>query len=289
MKNVYLDDVYQAPDKPIVLVVDCRVALYQLLDRYNKLKISSLTFAKCLWVYYLNALPSMIHSSLEKKADVHLIIVDDWRTGDNYNYWREDWLQENYSEGLAYKGNRGTESRKDRPSGYNELLEACHNYAEQADIPVFRQAGFEADDWAGACYRLTDGSYQTILVSVDNDWGILTSHEKDIIMYINGSFRVPISTIRGEYEYLQYYKIREDFTMSNTQQIVDFKVKYGDAGDNIAPGTPREVIDLRNPPIKPDSSKLKVELSNLSFKPNKTTAIKALQKIVKMEFTNGTY
>lgn len=280
MKNIYLDKVYQAPDKPILIVVDCRVALYRLLDRY----ISGYGI-EC-WRYYLNALPSMIHKSLEK-ADVSLIVVDDWRTGEDYNYWRETWLQENYQEGLCYKGNRGTKSEADRPGGYNDLHKACMDYCEMAGIPVFRQAGFEADDWAGAVWRNTTDATQTIFVSVDNDWGQLMDDSKDTIQYINGNFRIPVSSIRGEYEIMAYYLEREGVSMSTSYDVVDHKVKIGDEGDNIAAGTPREVIDLRWPPVVPDDTELKLELANPSYRPNKNEATKALRKIVKAEFDHG--
>lgn len=271
---IYLDKIYKAPNKPVLIVVDLRVALYQMLGRFN---LSSLD-ATSVWQYYLNAIPSIIHKTLK---DSYVVVVDDWRSSENYNYWREDWLRENYPQGSCYKGDRGVRSDSDRPDGYNVLLSAAHEYCTDAGIPLFRQESFEADDWAGEFWRLANGKWQTILVSIDNDWGQLVDNKKDVIQYINGAFKVPISRLRSEYEILKYYEEREDVLLESPYDVVDFKSEYGDAGDSIDAGTPREVIDLRYPPLRPrepDTSKI------FMYKANAQQAFVALQQITKQEF-----
>lgn len=278
--RISLDKVYRAPsNKPVLLVVDTRVALYMLLSKY--LSIRKSVQAAELWQYYLNCLPSIIHPSLASKKDVYLICVDDWRSGSTYNYWREDWLKRNSSHCSVYKGNRGTTSEADRPDGYSELLNGFREYTAKANIPVFREEGFEADDFAGSCYRIANGNWQTILVSIDNDWGQLVCNKKDIIQYINGAFKVPISRLRSEREIYRYYYERHDEAMTNTYEIVDYKAEYGDAGDNIAAGSPREIIDLRYPPVRPADLDLSLIFS---YQPCNAKAAKSIQKIGMAEF-----
>lgn len=274
MKKVYLDKIYQAPsNKPVLIVVDLRVALYLMLQKAQAIKGKA--DLKLMWQYYLNSIASTISNSLRIKKDVFVCVVDDWRSGTNYNYWREDWLREFHPQGAVYKGNRGTTCDDDRPDAYNEMLQAAHEYCAELNIPIFRQEGFEADDFAGSFYRQANGKWQTILVSIDNDWAQLICNKKDIIQYINGIFKAPISKIRSEYEVYEYYKIREDFIMNNTYEIVDYKSEFGDAGDNIMCGTPREIIDLRNPPMKPEFDYTRI----FKYRPNNIQALEALQEI----------
>lgn len=283
-KNIYLDKVYQAPKKPILLVVDLRVALYILLQ--ESMSLPQDFDRTLLWQRYLNGLPGLIHPTLNNNEFVHLCVVDDWRSGIYYNYWREQWLRDNYPKAEEYKGNRGTTSEADRTDDYRILLEAAYKYINKENIPIYRQEGFEADDCMGEIFRkkhdmqLPYKRSQTIMITIDNDWGILVDDEEDILMYVNGTFRVPISRLRSEYEVKQYYLERENLMLKSTYDIVDHKVEYGDKSDNISPGTPREVIDLRNPPVQPI-----LDVRNIfDWKPNHLEAFKALQEICKTKY-----
>lgn len=283
MRNIYLDRVYKSPHKPILLVVDLRVALYILLGESTIIPDKTL-----LWQRYLNNLPTQIHKTLEKNALVHLCIVDDWRSGENYNYWRENWLRENYPKSEKYKGNRTIANEAGRADDYRLLLQAAYEYISKENIPMYREESFEADDAASSICRrrrellLPYKNCQIILVTTDNDWAQLISDEFDILFYCSGAFKVPISRLRSEHEIRQYYLERENLSLKLMSEIIDYKAEYGDAGDNLMPGAPREVIDLINPPVQPN-----FDFSNIfSWRPQSNKAYRALQEITKIKFNS---
>lgn len=287
--NIYLDSTYAPPaDKNVIFVFDVRVAVYNLLKTASELRdISLLPY---LVQYYVCGVPWKISQDWQP-GQVRLMFVDDQRTNlpcGTYNYWRDQWLSDNFgSEFPGYKGQRGVNSEEDRPEFYTEVLHAINEYARITKTPYYRQAGIEADDWAGSIWRYADNNpdfvqkNQVILCTVDNDWGQLVSDELDIIFYVTGSFKAPISRLRSGYEMLVYYNERHMANLTDTRQIVDYKVEYGDSGDNIIPGSPREIIDLCYPPVTPDISELYTELAK--DKPGRevkaNAALVAAQKI----------
>ena len=259
MFNISLDSVYNPPaNKTTLFVIDCRVAVFKLLNlaHINADRLPHLV------QWYFSQLPTELAERDAWVNQPEIIVVDDSRTkisANSYNYWREAWIRENAKHLPVYKGNRGVSSEDDRPDMYTELLEAIYYYCDKTNTNILKSEGFEADDFYGAIYRHAFNSpafverYETIICSVDNDLAQLVDDSLDIKMYVTGSFSCPVSRLRSEYEVLRYYSEKHDADLNCTYEIVDHKMEVGDAGDGIVPDSPREIIDLRNPPIKPDT------------------------------------
>ena len=290
MIKISLDQAYKPNlNKTTLFVIDCRVAVFKLLKLASiQDSLESLPY---LVQYYFSSLPWDIYSDWPNPPQV--LLVDDTRVkldSGEYNYWREQWIRDNRPELPVYKGNRGVSSEADRPDFYTEVLEAIYLYCNQTNIPIFKGAGFEADDWYGAIYRYANSNpdyvdkYQTFIISVDNDLSQLVSDKLDIIMYVSGSFKCPVSRLRSEYEVLRYYQEQHMVKLLKPTDVITYKMEYGDAGDNIIPGSPREIIDLIDPPVKPEAyivANIMDNYKTLSVgRPlNKLAALSALNKI----------
>lgn len=278
MKKVSLDQVYNPPSS-LTIIIDLRVALFQLLSYYTP------QTANLLWIKYFNSIHTKFALNHENVA---VIVVDDKRDSINFNYWREQWLQANHSELPCYKGNRSVASDGDRPSGYNEMLSAAYEVIEKLKIPFFQKEGMEADDWAGLIFRHIKHSTadQLIFVTVDNDWLQLVSDKLRIKAFCCGSFNQS-SYLKDEYEVLRYYK-EKGVVLKSTYNLVEHKMAYGDAGDNIAENSPREIIDLRiSPPEEYDftsenEAEIAEALKNRTYIADVSLAAQALLKIMEI-------
>ena len=276
---IVLDDIYKQPlDKPVLFVIDYRVALFSLLTAANE--VPTYDYAYQLWRQYFN---TVSFSLIDNNIDVYLVIVDDWRSGQSFNYWRQDYLEQHAPALPEYKGNRGTTSESDRSEAYMLLKKAGHDYAAANNIPLYRQEAFEADDFMGALHRYADGSYQTILVTIDIDCAQLVCDKKDILHYsYTKAFTPPVSRLKSEHEVLCYSEERYSYPITHPSQIAEYKSIWGDRGDNLEPGSPIEVIDLINPPVKPDIKFTTEQL--LSWTPTKRKALMALSELNKIQF-----
>jgi len=136
-----------------------------------------------------------------------------------------------------------------------KLPEYSFRKIKKISYGVIREAGwniigvprYEADDLA-ACFRVVndrlDQPNRLLLVTIDSDWmGLINDHTAWYCM--TGWFP----------------RVRSDFPSANTwaekrlgsalddyTDLWSLKVQQGDKSDNLPPGTPREVIDLLNPP-----------------------------------------
>ena len=252
---------FDYPEIPIV-VIDCRVLLFQVLREYEK-NIDSIPEDQNLWfkahwaTIINNPLPWITH---QPSQGFYVIVVDDWKRPDS-TYWRNDYTE---PFGLPrYKGNR---DYNNRPEYYYRIHDSVLHYLSTQDqIPLFRQEGFEADDWAGLIARETDGSNPIFLNTVDNDWLQLVDDEKRVLFACSGFYK---PRLRSEKEAIAWC-LKKGYVANSPKDIVDFKIQFGDEGDNLLPGSPRGVIDLTEPtlrPAKPDGLCLKPSKSNTNEK-----------------------
>lgn len=225
--------------KPIV-IYDFRVISWKIYDMIKDFYISDQLFnkvAKALYAYILNRGPDMLdyfpHTG---------VVLDDRKP-----YWRTNIVPH-------YKG-----YRKEKPLYLNQIscigLEYVNNFYN--NLHFIAHDGFEADDLAGAfvllqrIYKKIDPSRvrDIYLYTVDSDWMQLVSNQDDSVIFCNTGPWEP--RIRKRSEVLQWVKKRLKVDIERTEQIVDVKMEQGDKSDNLYPGTPRYLIDLYNPYIKP--------------------------------------
>lgn len=262
--HISLDKVYKPANE--LLVLDYRVAVYELLKSWQPSKEYQ------QWQQYLNSLFLSSHS---------VIVVDDKRD-DHFAYWRNHWITNNSHLGLPqYKANRNQLSYDDKPPGYLELYNTGLQYIANNGIDYFSKELYEADDWMGAIYRLKANHSELpgiIICSVDKDLYQLVNNRLNIKFYCLGRYK-QASYLKDELEILTEF-MTSDYPLSHPSQIVEYKVIYGDAGDNIIPGTPRALIDLREPPVWGDFTdteyaNLLAAIKSPNFKQTKLKAIEA--------------
>lgn len=268
MKVVNREDVWKTKEVPVVLI-DTRVFLHlfcRQLEGADAHSLELMMLAK--WANLLNnPLPWLKHQPPGWKV----ALIDDYKDSRG-KYWRYDLYPE-------YKGNRGAEPGQGTlyRLGYDALLK----YLEKSgsDVPMFRELGFEADDFAGSFARLKrKGEFNSplIIYTCDYDHQQLISDKHDI-QWANAFPYRP--RLRSEFEMVSVHASR-NIIFSEPVDIVDYKQEYGDEGDNIFPGAPREIIDLIDPPLKPDPSPLQEWLKTCKPNTNPSHYRSAIQTLI---------
>jgi hypothetical protein len=175
--------------------------------------------------------------------------------GDNKTekYWRVDYLKNTFE---SDKGGSINETDKDYRRGYKGNRDSCPDQQWMMkrltsisgclSIP-----GFEADDIAAAICTLFPEK-RIHLATVDSDWlqlvnervtwGCLHGYSPQYRDVAGG-----LKWFRGKISKSPRY-VQEEIRCESLREIVDWKVLAGDASDNLGKGSPREVIDLLNPP-----------------------------------------
>lgn len=261
MKRITLESIYEFNNQLPTAILDCRVLLFDILSAYSshaeRLKFDSVLRKDWLlakWALIINNPVPWLRA--KPKAGWNVLVVDDCKNEQGV-YWRNEIV---LSKGLPrYKGNRNYD---DRPDTYYEILDVLKGYLSAATCPVamFSQLGFEADDFAGLAARIKPISTGPLfLVTVDTDWSQLVCDNKQILFASTRNFE---PRLRSEYEVLLWAK-RKGWLLSHPKQIASIKVKFGDASDNLLPGSPKGVIDLLEPTIMPDSEHEKTMLKCL--------------------------
>lgn len=241
-------------DLPIV-VYDFRVFLYSILNcvaRCNKNRIRDLEgdmldkyISTCWMVLFNNPVPQTMNKS---KLGYQVCIVDDQRYKTKNTYWRNNLFPQ-------YKGNRDTE----RSDLYKLIYKLGMEYATIANIQVFRQNGFEADDQAAMFARVKRSGVAKgrtlFLCTSDFDWAQLINDEHNIY-WSNALHYLP--RLRNEQSFLEVFSER-DYGIDRLTDLAEWKRVNGDAGDNLLPdlNPPIEVIDLLDPPKKPKAKPIK--------------------------------
>lgn len=262
---VPLEQIYTFKGKSTVpiAIIDLRVALFDILANYEQARSSIINvndWAKAMWAMRLHRpLPWLKHQPV---AGYRVIVVDDFKSTEYGNYWRNIELERGGFE--TYKGNRSA-SWAARPEGYNLLLDCLYDYLAKTDCPIkiFRQEGFEADDWAGVAYRAKKKSSRPMfLVTVDTDWSQLVDDKKSILF---ASTRPYKPRLRSEYECIMWAK-KKGMLIHHPREIANLKAEYGDPADCLAPGSPIGVISLIEPTRTPNEALCKELEAELNIK-----------------------
>lgn len=199
-----------------------------------------------------------------------IVIVADTRFQDTGNYWRDKYMQsskevklawESYAEAKGkdisefptnYKGTRG---EKDATFWrvFNIGWKYVHDY-----YPVFTLEGYEADDIVGAIYRISRDEIggkvakkrQILLSSIDRDWTQCVDDSHNIYFantrkpFPNEKIQARLVDNAGVIEHTAH---RMGFELDHPKNLANWKVKHGDLGDNLPPGSPKCLFDLTEP------------------------------------------
>jgi hypothetical protein len=254
-----------------LVVVDFHVYLHDVLrwfedkieGSFNKEVEDKLL--KGAWALKVNRGPDML-----PRHTYRIAVVADSRFRDTGNYWRDRFMSEsqvvqtawqNYAEKEGkdlselptnYKGHR-----KEKTDNFWRVFgvgwEYCNEY-----FPVFSEEGFEADDIAGAIYRISrDGDAdsiarkrQILLSTIDRDWSQLVDEDHKVY-FANTRHCFPNEKIQerlvANQGVIEHTKHKMGFDLDHPKNLADWKVLHGDLGDNLPPGSPKCLFDLCEP------------------------------------------
>lgn len=205
--------------------------------------------ARAMWAYRLNRGPDM----LPPMPFVGLI-ADDFKgilpanfteaSVSGKGYWRH--IEAHKLSMAEYKGGRGAKTAL-----FEIIQEEGYKYINSpgSTFHYFAKEFFEADDIAGHVSRLKRkarknsilAKRQVLLGTLDGDWQGLVSDSDGIIWANTGPW---LPRLRSEREVCDYYLRKEGMHITSARGCYDFKVEYGDMGDNLYPGTPLRFFDL---------------------------------------------
>jgi len=254
-----------------LVVVDFHVYLWDVLRWFEEKIEGSFntevedTLIKGAWALKVNRGPDML-----PRHTYRIVVVADSRFRDTGNYWRDRYMTESevvqqawqsYAEKegkdlsvipTSYKGTRG-EKTDNFWRVFNIGWKYVHEY-----FPVFSQEGFEADDIAGAIYRISRDSdsdsiarkRQIFLSTLDRDWSQLVDEDHKVY-FANTRQPFPNEKIQerlvGNLGVIEHTKHRMGYDLDHPRNLADWKVKMGDLGDNLPPGSPKCLFDLCEP------------------------------------------
>jgi len=113
--------------------------------------------------------------------------------------------------------------RKPTPDNLISQIKPTKKLLKTLKIPIYQQAGFEADDVIGTLARLAyKHKLETIIVTGDRDLLQLVNNHTKVYMPVRGLAQ---GKLFGEKEVLGKYKI-------HPRQMVDYKALMGDPSDN---------------------------------------------------------
>lgn len=220
---------------------------------------------KGCWALKINRGPDML-----PRHSYRIAVVADSRYPDTNNYWRDRFMRRSvevqtawlaYAESQKkdlseipthYKGTRG-----EKTETFWRIFHIGWDYVNNY-FPVFSQEGYEADDVAGAIYRISrDGApesvarkRQILLSTIDRDWSQLTDEEMNVF-FANTRYPFPNEKIQerlvGNAGVIEHTKHRMGYDLDHPRNLADWKVLHGDAGDNLPPGSPKCLFDLCEP------------------------------------------
>jgi hypothetical protein len=254
-----------------LVVVDFHVYLWDVLRWFEeKIEGSFNTrvedkLIKGAWALKVNRGPDML-----PRHTYRIVVVADSRFQDTGNYWRDRYMTEStvvqeawqsYAEKEGkelseiptnYKGTRG-----EKTGNFWRVFDIGWKYCNEY-FPVFSQEGFEADDIAGAIYRVSrDGGpdsvarkRQIFLSTLDRDWSQLVD-EDHRVYFANTRHCWPNEKIQerlvGNQGVVEHTLHKMGFDLDHPKNLADWKVKHGDMGDNLPPGSPKCLFDLCEP------------------------------------------
>jgi hypothetical protein len=253
-----LEDVFEPVLDPYcpVYVIDFKVAAHFInnyaeaaVDVANGSEEELRKIIKAMWAYRLNRGPDM----LSPMPFVGLV-ADDLKgklpadfseaSVSGKGYWRH--IEAHKLDMAEYKGGRG-----EKTEFFDLIQDEGYKYINSpgSTFHYFAKEFFEADDIAGHVCRLKRkarknsklAKRQILLGTLDGDWQGLVSDEHQIIWANTGPW---LPRLRSEREVCDYYLRKEGMHITTARGCYDFKVEYGDLGDNLYPGTPLRFFDL---------------------------------------------
>jgi hypothetical protein len=253
-----LEDVFEPVLDPYcpVYVIDFKVAAHFInnyaeaaVDVANGSEEELRKIIRAMWAYRLNRGPDM----LSPMPFVGLV-ADDLKgklpedfseaSVSGKGYWRH--IEAHKLDMAEYKGGRG-----EKTEFFDLIQDEGYKYvsAPGSTFHYFAKEFFEADDIAGHVGRLKRkarknsklAKRQIFLGTLDGDWQGIVSDEHDIIWANTGPW---LPRLRSECEVRDYYLRKEGMHITSARGCYDFKVEYGDLGDNLYPGTPLRFFDL---------------------------------------------
>lgn len=253
-----LEDVFEPVLDPYcpVYVIDFKVCAHFInnyaeaaVDVANGSEEELRKIIKAMWAYRLNRGPDM----LSPMPFVGLV-ADDLKgklpadfseaSVSGKGYWRH--IEAHKLDMAEYKGGRG-----EKTEFFDLIQDEGYKYINSpgSTFHYFAKEFFEADDIAGHVCRLKRkarknsklAKRQILLGTLDGDWQGLVSDEHQIIWANTGPW---LPRLRSEREVCDYYLRKEGMHITTARGCYDFKVEYGDLGDNLYPGTPLRFFDL---------------------------------------------
>jgi hypothetical protein len=204
---------------------------------------------RAMWAYRLNRGPDMLPPMPFVGLladDFKGVLSEDFSEAavSGKGYWRH--IEAHKLSMPEYKGGRG-----EKTAFFDLVQEEGYKYINSpgSTFHYFAKEFFEADDIAGHVCRLKRkarkssklGKRQILLGTLDGDWQGLVSDHHDIIWANTGPW---LPRLRSEREVCDYYLRKEGMHITSARGCYDFKVEYGDLGDNLYPGTPLRFFDL---------------------------------------------
>jgi hypothetical protein len=267
-----LETIFKLDNNPTpLIVVDFHVYLHDILRWFeDKIEGSFNTeveekLIKGAWALKVNRGPDML-----PRHTYRIVVVADSRFQDTGNYWRDRYMTESTVVQQAWQDYAEKENKvlSEIPTNYKGTRgEKTDNFWRVFDIgwkyvheyfPVFSHEGFEADDIAGAIYRISrDGGPDSIarkrqifLSTIDRDWSQLVDEEHKIY-FANTRHCFPNEKIQerlaGNQGVIDHTKHKMGFDLDHPKNLADWKVKHGDMCDNLPPGSPKCLFDLCEP------------------------------------------
>lgn len=128
---------------------------------------------------------------------------------------------------IEYKEYKAT--REKQPDELYTQFPLIKNIAKSFDIPIYEQAGLEADDLIGTIAATTTDNLEKIILTGD----------MDTLQLINDSTKI-YAMSRGIQDAIIYdaQKVKNKYSGLAPNQMIDYKALRGDPSDNI-PGVPR--------------------------------------------------
>jgi hypothetical protein len=254
-----------------VVVVDFHVYLHNVKNWFeNKIEGSFSSevedrLIKGCWALKIQRGPDML-----PRFPHRIVIVADSRFKDIDNYWRDKYMREspvvqkaweNYAESKGkdlseipthYKG-----TRKEKDATFWRVFNIGWEYANRY-YQVFHHEGYEADDTVGSIYRISrDGiggnvahERQILLSSVDRDWTQCVADEHKVY-FANTRYPGPKEKIQSRLVnnagVIEHTKWKMGYDLDHPKNLADWKVEFGDDGDNLPAGSPKCLFDLTEP------------------------------------------
>jgi 5'-3' exonuclease, N-terminal resolvase-like domain len=192
------------------------------------------------------------------------ILCVDLKYGEKY--WRHDHLS-------GYKT-----GRKPKSSLLLQVRDRLLDLWVGCGLPYLMEAGYEADDWAGAIYNYRPKTSKLALVSVDSDWAQLVDERViwlDVYPPSRRTGDTQKKSVLGIEEVLERFNNQEYYKntrlLTHPYDLVDHKHEFGDwSSDRIPAGRLVDVglIDLIHPLQTPERVREKVsEEINKQYQP----------------------